>query len=118
MAFNISINGEEFVIFVLLNQDKHPYHVRSTGQRYNGRLRFSPGFIKQVSQDTLLNGAWDTKICFVGCLFTLYLPFSMANSLTNRRERIKRCLAKWRVLGAEAMIIAFSLLSSRNDSQV
>ena len=43
---------------------------------------------------TFLNGAWDTEICFVGCLIALYLPFSMANSLTNRRERIKRCLAK------------------------
>ena len=34
----ISINGEEFVVFVLLNQDKHPSRVRSTRQRCNDRF--------------------------------------------------------------------------------
>jgi len=35
LTFNIYIHREEFIIFVMLNQDKHSSHVKSTGQRYD-----------------------------------------------------------------------------------
>jgi len=36
------MNREEFIIFGMQNQDKHPAHVRSTRQRYDKIRNYAP----------------------------------------------------------------------------
>ncbi|WP_232213950.1 hypothetical protein, partial [Prevotella sp. oral taxon 317] len=42
LTFNFSMNREEFIIFGMQNQDKHPAHVRSTRQRYDKIRNYAP----------------------------------------------------------------------------